>query len=145
PAQCARLTELYEWRIRDCLILRSLGDTGDVMPKPEMEFHRTQARWVQPEDAAPGVWEQQLSHDPETGDTSLLQRYDPGTRTTAGVITHEFWEEVLLLEGDLRDITLNRTFTAGMYACRPPGMRHGPYLSTLGCLMFVNTRYPTGA
>ncbi|MDV6284464.1 cupin domain-containing protein [Rhodococcus jostii] len=115
------------------------------MPKPEMEFHRIQAKWEPPADAAPGVWEQQLSHDPETGDSSLLQRYDPGTSTTAGVITHEFREEVILLKGDLRDITLNRTCTAGMYACRPPGMRHGPYLSTSGCLMFVTTRYPSGA
>lgn len=115
------------------------------MPKPEMGFHSAQAKWEQPADAAPSVWEQQLSHDPETSDTSLLQRYDPGTRTSAGDIVHEFWEEVILLEGDLWDITLNRTFTAGMYACRPPGMQHGPYLSTSGCLMFVTTRYPSGA
>ncbi|MED5569770.1 MAG: cupin, partial [Chloroflexota bacterium] len=24
----------------------------------------------------------------------------------------------------------------GMYACRPPGMPHGPYLSPIGCTTF---------
>ncbi len=35
----------------------------------------------------------------------------------------------------------NQTFGAGMYACRPPGMPHGPWHSPDGCLTF-EVRYP---
>lgn len=36
-------------------------------------------------------------------------------------------EEVLILEGRLFDRSLNRWIGPGEYACRPPGMLHGPY------------------
>jgi hypothetical protein len=31
---------------------------------------------------------------------------------------------------------LKQTFRAGEYACRPPGMRHGPWRSPEGCVTF---------
>ena len=48
--------------------------------------------------------------------------------------------EVLILDGSLVDLGLGRTFTAGMYACRPPGMPHRSYASPGGALLF-ETRY----
>jgi hypothetical protein len=50
-----------------------------------------------------------------------------------GVQQHDFWEEVWILEGSIHDLTLDRMFVAGMYACRPPGMPHGPWRSPDGC------------
>jgi hypothetical protein len=47
---------------------------------------------------------------------------------------NEFWEEVYILEGSF--VQGNQVFTPGMYACRPPGMRHGPYKTPTGCLTF---------
>jgi hypothetical protein len=38
-----------------------------------------------------------------------------------------------IVEGSITDLRLNETFTAGMYACRPPGMAHGPWRSEDGC------------
>ncbi|HBH58343.1 MAG TPA: hypothetical protein DEQ49_00950, partial [Arthrobacter bacterium] len=55
-------------------------------------------------------------------------------------IAHEYWEEVMILSGELTDLRLGQTFTAGMYACRPPGMKHGPYRSESGCSMLVFIR-----
>jgi hypothetical protein len=110
-----------------------------TMPKPELEFHTPSEEWSSA--GTPGIWDRRLSHDPDTGDTTAFQRYEPGAASAPVVITHDFWEEVILLDGDLHDITAARTFTAGMYACRPPGMPHGPYRSETGCLMFVTTRY----
>ena len=112
------------------------------MRKPELEFHEPLADWQKINGAAgPGIWEQRLSADPLSGDSTLLQRYEPGADTMAGgVIVHDYWEEVMILSGDLTDVTLGRTFTAGMYACRPPGMRHGPYSSGSGCRMLVIVR-----
>ena len=112
------------------------------MNKPELEFHEPSVGWQKVNsDAERGIWEQILAADPLRGDSTLLQRYDPGADTTAGgVIVHDYWEEVMILSGELTDLTLGKTFTAGMYACRPPGMAHGPYASSSGCRMLVIVR-----
>jgi hypothetical protein len=107
------------------------------MPKPEMEFTNTASvsRW-QPVPGAPaGLEEKILSRDPEAGDYTRMVRFPPGFRGTE-VLTHDVWEEVLILEGSFHDLTLGRTFPPGWYACRPPGMRHGPYECPDGCLAF---------
>ena len=65
-----------------------------------------------------GISEKVLSRD-ESGDTTRLLRLDRGVESNE-VITHDFWEEVIILEGSLIDTRLNQEFTKGMYACRPP-------------------------
>jgi hypothetical protein len=47
---------------------------------------------------------------------------------------------VYLLDGELTDLTLGRTFRAGSYASRRPGMPHGPYRTPSGCTM-LEIRY----
>ena len=61
-----------------------------------------------------------LSLDAETGDVTRLLRFAPGV-ATAETISHDFWEEVWIVEGALVDLGNNDTYTA-MYACRPLGM-----------------------
>ncbi|MGW9032693.1 cupin domain-containing protein [Streptomyces sp. NPDC055722] len=112
------------------------------MSKPEMEFHLPDGPWSSPAGAAPGIEERVLSDDLERGCRTVLQRWAPGTDTSKwGAARHDFWEEVYLVAGGLYDLTLDRTFTAGMYACRPPGMPHGPWTSRDGVTMLVIT-YP---
>lgn len=90
----------------------------------------------------PGTEEKVLSRD--AGDPAMLTRlirWAPGLDTSdAGVIIHDYAEEVYLLEGELTDLTLGRTFPAGHYASRRPGMPHGPYHTTAGCTM-LEIRY----
>jgi hypothetical protein len=112
------------------------------MPKPEREFAETAALPWLPVDASPvagaggaGIEQKILSRDPDTGDVTRLLRFAPGVRTS-DTIAHDFWEEVFIVDGAVTDVGLGRTFTAGMYACRPPGMRHGPYASPTGALLF---------
>jgi len=64
-----------------------------------------------------------------------MLKVDPGGRSTETFV-HDFWEEVYILEGALHDLTLDQTFPKGTYACRPPGMRHGPWVAPEGCLTF---------
>jgi len=111
------------------------------MRKRELEFHEPVLDWYKTNGAAErGIWEQILAADPN-GDSTLLQRYEPRADTIAsGVVVHDYWEEVMILSGELTDVTLGETFTPGMYACRPPGMRHGPYRSAGGCHMLVIVR-----
>jgi hypothetical protein len=111
------------------------------MPKPELEFQVPAGEWTPAGGPVAGISEQILSKDPESGAYTRLLRFDPGVSSEPnGTLQHEFWEEVFIVRGDLTDLRLNETFTAGMYACRPPGMPHGPWRSSEGVLM-VEFRY----
>jgi len=107
------------------------------VPKPEIEFTDSDTAfvWKSVEMGIPGIMEKILSHDLETGDCTRLLKFPPGTETTE-TLTHEFWEEVWILEGSLYDKTKKETYLPGYYACRPPGMTHGPYSIPYGCLTF---------
>jgi hypothetical protein len=114
------------------------------MPKAEREFFDTETLPWQPVEAGSGaagdgVVQKILSVDADTGDCTRLLKFAPGVETHE-VITHDFWEEVIILEGELHDKRLKKTFTKGMYACRQPGMLHGPYATPQGCVTF-ETRY----
>lgn len=116
------------------------------MPKPELEFFRPdhiawRAVAASPTGGAggPGVQEKILSRDEASGDATRLLKFDAGVETKE-TIAHDFWEEVWILEGELIDLGKKQTFTAGMYACRPPGMAHGPYRVPKGC-MTLEFRY----
>lgn len=109
------------------------------MPKPELEFFRPDhIPWRSVSGSpttgvgGPGVQERILSRDAASGDVTRLVKFEAGVETTE-TITHDFWEEVWILEGELVDLGKAQTFTAGMYACRPPGMVHGPYRVPKGC------------
>ena len=107
------------------------------MPKPEFEFFDPKEVPSRPIAGVVGLSEKILSHDPETGDYTRMLQFEPGTDTTPmGVQVHDFWEEVWIVEGAIHDLKLNQTFAAGMYACRPPGMPHGPWQSPDGCRTF---------
>lgn len=108
------------------------------MSKPEHEFFPVaEVEFTVCTGADPAITERVLAADPDTGVATRILRYTPGADSTAlGVQVHEFWEEVYILEGSFTDLTLGRTFTAGMYACRPPGMAHGPWRTDEGVTTF---------
>lgn len=114
------------------------------MSKPEYEFFSVDdIPLTQCAGTIPTLRERVLAEDPASGVASRILRFEPGTDTTSnGVQIHEFWEEVYIIGGSFTDLTLGQTFTAGMYACRPPGMAHGPWRSDTGCTTF-EVRYAT--
>jgi len=108
------------------------------MTKPELEFHATESiPWQAVPGNAPGISERILAFDATTGIASRMLKYEPGTDTSPnGVQSHPFWEEIYIVQGWVRDLTLDQTFKQGYYACRPPGMPHGPWESPEGCILF---------
>jgi flavin reductase (DIM6/NTAB) family NADH-FMN oxidoreductase RutF len=108
------------------------------MPKPEYEFYDVAAvAWTPVDGRVPGLWERILARDDEGGVVTRILRFDPGTNTSEmGPQVHDYWEEVYILEGSLHDLTLDQRFPTGYFACRPPGMRHGPWIAPDGCLTF---------
>lgn len=108
------------------------------MAKKEMEFFDAdQVKTTRCAGTVEGLNEKILSRDDKTGAATRILIFEPGTDSTAnGVQKHDFWEEVYILEGEFLDLTLNKKFTAGMYACRPPQMPHGPWKTEKGCKTF---------
>jgi hypothetical protein len=114
------------------------------MPKPEMEFFFPEDKFSWSAVAGvEGLEEIVLAKDEETGDYTRILRFAPGTDTSPlGLQKHEFWEEVWIVSGAIHDLGMDETFREGMYACRPPGMPHGPWRSDNGCVTF-EVRYYT--
>jgi hypothetical protein len=109
------------------------------MGKPEIEFTPiTDTEFTTCEGAVPGLVERILAADPAEGIATRILHFPPNTDTTPnGVQAHDFWEEVYILAGSMTDLSLGRSFQVGDYACRPPGMSHGPWLSgPSGCETF---------
>lgn len=67
--------------------------------------------------------------------TSIV-RYAPNTHFAAHY--HDFGEEILVLDGELRDEFGH--YPAGAYLMNPPGSSHAPYSET-GCTLFVKLRH----
>jgi hypothetical protein len=110
--------------------------------KAEHEFFAVdQVAW-QVDAHAPTVFERMLSRGEDERTLTRVARWEPGTDTSAaGVVRHDYYEEVYILDGELHDLTLDATFASGHYASRPPGMPHGPYRTDTGCTM-LEIRYP---
>jgi len=73
-----------------------------------------------------------------TGRRTRLLRFAPGSFTTEP-FSHTYWEEVLLIEGDMAvaDSTGEiHEFEPLTYACRPPHTPHGPFRTDGGCLLY---------
>jgi hypothetical protein len=116
------------------------------MKKPHLEFETLDmaSGWSVPEGYPDGIKQKILASDiderKKSGSRTRLLRFDPGTYTTAPFV-HDHWEEVYILSGDL--IVGNdeqgrggMRFSGPTYACRPPGVFHGPFKSERGCLLF---------
>jgi len=61
---------------------------------------------------------------------------------------HDHWEEVYLLSGDLivgndKQGKGGEQAFAPTYACRPPGVHHGPFTSKGGCILYEIHYYET--
>ena len=90
-----------------------------------------------------GLTQRIISTDERGRCVSRIVEYAPGTDASAyGVREHDFREEIIILRGSLTDLTLGRTFTAGDAASRPPHMKHGPWRSEDGCVMYEVDLYP---
>jgi hypothetical protein len=118
---------------------------GQVMSKEHKEFHALDLNegWQAVPGYPDGVDEKILSgHLDEAakkGSLTRLLRFKPGVFTTAPS-AHTFWEEVYVLSGDFivgnnKDGKGGERFLPNTYACRPPGITHGPFKSETGCLL----------
>jgi len=113
--------------------------------KPHFEFSAVDLSmgFAPPPGYPPGFAEKilagSLDEKNNKGSRTRLLRIAAGAYSTEPFV-HKYWEEVYLLSGDL--IVGNdaqgrggEKFTGPTYACRPPGVHHGPFKSDTGCLL----------
>ena len=119
-----------------------------AVTKQHREFHPIDIDgegWQIPDGYKPGggvdekILSGSLDPDNRCGSRTRLLRFQPGVFTTKPFV-HDFWEEVFLLEGDLtvgndENGEGGEAFVSPTYACRPPGVFHGPFKSNKGCLL----------
>jgi hypothetical protein len=119
--------------------------------KPHIEFMKidTVDGWEIPPGYPDGMHQKVLTTDLDetnkTGSRSRLLRISPGAFSAVPFV-HDHWEEVYLVEGDLivgndENGEGGEQFFAPTYACRPPGVHHGPFTSEGGCVMFESHYY----
>jgi hypothetical protein len=114
------------------------------MPKPALEFFPAESVAWKPVAELPGAFERVLARDSDGRLLTRILRWAPGVDTSPlGPAVHDYVEEVFILTGSMRDLTLGETFSAGSYACRPPGMTHGPWATSEGCEMLEVRYQPT--
>ena len=114
--------------------------------KGHKEFHTLDLGegWQTPPGYPDGIQQKIISgaldEKNKRGNRTRLLRFAPGVYTTAPFV-HDHWEEVYLVSGDL--IVGNdeqgkggEPFDAPTYACRPPGVHHGPFKSDRGCMLY---------
>lgn len=116
------------------------------MAKPHIEFTGVNlaSGWETPAGYPEGIKQKVLASDlneaAKTGSRTRLLRFAPGAFSSVPFV-HEYWEEVYLLAGALKVGSDARghggkTFEGATYACRPPGVPHGPFSAPGGCLIF---------
>jgi len=107
------------------------------MTRPAFEFSDTELIPWKPVEGEPGRYEKILSKDPETGSYTRLLMVEPDMDDFTEhpkVAPHQplchddFVEEAFLIKGTLIDTLNKKTYSEGFYACRPAGMKHGPFL-----------------
>ena len=72
----------------------------------------------------------------EVAKATSIVRYSP--RSKFQMHTHEFGEEIFVLDGIFSDETGN--YSAGTYIMNPPGSAHAPFTES-GCTLFVKLRH----
>ena len=114
--------------------------------KPHIEFTSLDMDegWETPPGYPAGIKQKILASDIDetnkAGSRSRLLRFDPGCFSTQPFV-HDHWEEVFLVEGDLivgndENGAGGEKFVSPTFACRPPGVHHGPFKSDSGCVLF---------
>ncbi|MGI9378060.1 MAG: cupin [Methyloligellaceae bacterium] len=116
-----------------------------TIDKEHKEFHAIDmsSGWQTPEGYPTGIEQKiiagYLDETNQLGNRTRLLRFAPGVYTQEPFV-HDYWEEVYLVSGDLTvgnnaNGEGGTSFAPNTYACRPPGVSHGPFKSEQGCIL----------
>ena len=84
-------------------------------------------------EAEPGVYMKTIYKDKASGESTILMKLDPGTRSA--MHSHDQIEEILVLEGSFSD--QHNTYTAGQYCIRAIGAEHETFSEHGGIVLLI--------
>ena len=98
--------------------------------------YENDSRWI-PIEGMEGVAEElTLAIDERTGDYTRLTRFKAGADTADfGPKSHNYPEEIMVMQGRLYDAAFDKWLEVGDYASQPPGEVHGPFNTDGGCVV----------
>ena len=116
-----------------------------MKPKSHLEFVSVDLKtgWERPHGYPPGFYQKILASDLDEvnklGSRTRLLKIEPDAFSTEPFV-HDHWEEVYVVQGDLvvgndKQGKGGKQCFAPTYACRPPGVHHGPFTSRGGCIL----------
>jgi hypothetical protein len=116
-----------------------------MKPKQHLEFVSVDLNtgWQRPAGYPPGFYQKILASDldekAKRGSRTRLLKIEAGAFSTEPFV-HDHWEEVYVVQGDLivgndKQGKGGQQSFAPTYACRPPGVQHGPFTSRGGCIL----------
>lgn len=83
--------------------------------------------------AEAGVYMKTIYKDEVSGESTILMKMDPGTRSA--MHSHDQLEEILVLEGSFSD--QDNTYTAGQYCIRAIGAEHETFSENGGIVLLI--------
>jgi anti-sigma factor ChrR (cupin superfamily) len=83
--------------------------------------------------AEAGVYMKTIYKDEVSGESTILMKMDPGTRSA--MHSHDQLEEILVLEGSFSD--QDNTYTAGQYCIRAVGAQHETFSENGGIVLLI--------
>ncbi len=86
--------------------------------------------WHEIDGSKGNLFERTIAIDEKTGDYTRLTKFNAGYSTEKfGPKSHDYPEEIFVVQGRLYDEAFDLWLEAGTYASRPPGEVHGPFKS----------------
>ncbi|MBE8190027.1 MAG: hypothetical protein HAW58_04085 [Candidatus Thioglobus sp.] len=102
-------------------------------------------KWEIIEDSDGQLEQLTLAIDEQNGDYTRLTRFKANTDTKSfGAKSHNYPEEIMIIQGRLYDKAFNKWLEQGDYASRPPGEVHGPFIAEEECIV-LEMSYPSQA
>ncbi|WP_345986454.1 cupin domain-containing protein [Sulfurimonas sp. HSL-1656] len=84
-----------------------------------------------------------IALDSDSGDYTRLTRFKDGYSTKAfGAKSHDYPEEIYVVQGRLYDMAFNMWLEPGCYASRPPHEVHGPFIAE-GDVIILEISFPS--
>jgi len=118
------------------------------MPKTTITYWNAlkpenQGKWTAIEGTEGMLEELTLAIDETSGDYTRLTRFKAGANTEAfGGKSHDYPEEIMIMQGRLYDAAFDMWLETGHYASRPPGEVHGPFIAEEECVV-LEMSYPS--
>ena len=100
-------------------------------------------KWRVVDGSGGNLLELTLAEDSVNGDYTRLTKFLDGYSTRDfGVKSHDYPEEIFIVSGRLYDQAFDTWLEPGVYASRPPGELHGPFVAQ-GDVLVLEMSYPS--